>query len=480
MTFIEAAKAVLDQEGRPLRSREIAEKAVGLGLLSHVGKTPVQTMSARLSATVAKENSPFVRIRPGVFGLSEWHGNPPGPKKTTPPAPPPEPTPNVRDAPKPASPASAPAPKETPTSVEQGEPLKASLSKETNGASSSGRGSDPALQAKRRKRKKRKTSHAPAVTPSHGAATNEGKPSHDKERPSNAQAHQPLPQKTGNSGPKLPEQNQSPPSSRRTEPPLPPSPIQVGEKKPEDMLNHVEAILKRNSRPIPIERILEVLGIKGESGPALLDALMATDALERERDGQRPRFVKHKSGFALVERETSAEIVSLENQGAELRARLIQIAEKQLIRKLRSMPMSSFMRIMILYLQRSGFGAMVPVNFHRNGEFHLSVQDRRHQGRFFTGIVLRKDAAEFVVREKAVMDLRGALHHYDAMNGMILTTGQVSDKAIKEGRVPNLPPVVLMDGETLAREMVQLGIGVKVRTLSLPAFDDAFFSNIEP
>ena len=83
MTFIEAAAYVLEQEGRPLHSREIAEKAVDLGLLSHVGKTPVQTMSARLSAAVAKGRGkgPFVRIRRGVFGLSSWQGRPPGPAK---------------------------------------------------------------------------------------------------------------------------------------------------------------------------------------------------------------------------------------------------------------------------------------------------------------------------------------------------------------------------------------------------------------
>ena len=479
MTFIEAARAVLDQEGRPLRSREIAEKAVASGLLSHVGKTPVQTMSARLSATVAKDNSPFVRIRPGVFGLTEWHGDPPGPKKTAPPPAPAPPPQSIRNTPNP-NPAPAPAP---PVREKQAEPTERpaeSLPKDAEAAPNQGRAGDSASQTKRRKRKKRKTSHVPAVAAPPVPPRNEGKPSLEKEPAPHYQNSQPSPIKTAQASAPS-EQTQAPPSPRRPDNSLPPPPVQVGgETELEDMLNHVEAILKRNSRPIPLEKMLDILGIKGESGPALLDALMTTDALAREQDGQRPRFVRHKSGIALVERETSAEIVALENQGAELRGRLIQIAEKQLIRKLRSMPMNSFIRILILYLQRSGFGSMAPVNFHRNGEFHLSVRDRRHQGRFNTGVILRKDTAEFVVRERAVMDLRGALHHYAAMNGMIFTTGQVSEKAIKEGRVPNLPPVVLMDGETLAREMVRLGIGVKVRTLSLPSFDDAFFSNIEP
>jgi hypothetical protein len=87
MTFTEAALAVLQQEGRPMHSREIAEKAVERGLLSHVGKTPVQTMSARLSAAVSKgnEKGAFARVRPGVFALSAWSGKSPGKPAAGPP-----------------------------------------------------------------------------------------------------------------------------------------------------------------------------------------------------------------------------------------------------------------------------------------------------------------------------------------------------------------------------------------------------------
>ncbi|HUT79173.1 MAG TPA: winged helix-turn-helix domain-containing protein, partial [Polyangia bacterium] len=89
MTFIEAALKVLEHEGRPLHSREIAERAVEWGLLSHVGKTPVQTMSGCLSAAVAKGEgkTPFARVTPGVFGLAAWDGHPPGRRAGGPPRP---------------------------------------------------------------------------------------------------------------------------------------------------------------------------------------------------------------------------------------------------------------------------------------------------------------------------------------------------------------------------------------------------------
>ena len=221
------------------------------------------------------------------------------------------------------------------------------------------------------------------------------------------------------------------------------------------------------------------MGLTGPATGTLLEALLAADGLDRESRGQRSRFVRHKSGFRLLEREISAEIVSLERQAGETRERLLQIAERQVLRRLRGLSMSAFARVMITYLHRSGFGAMIPVDLAGPGEFHLSVQDRRHRGRFRTAVVLRRDPAEHALSERAVMDLRGAIHHYDAMGGMILTTGRVMEKAIIEGCIANLPPVALIDGETLARELVRLGIGIKSRYISLPAFDEAFFSALE-
>ena len=44
MTFYEAALRVLESEARPLHVQEITQKSVQQNLLSHVGKTPEQTM----------------------------------------------------------------------------------------------------------------------------------------------------------------------------------------------------------------------------------------------------------------------------------------------------------------------------------------------------------------------------------------------------------------------------------------------------
>jgi hypothetical protein len=74
MTFTEAAAEVLRMAGKPLHYKEITELAIEKNLLSHVGKSPEVTMGARLAALLKKEDktNPIVRVKPGVFALTEW------------------------------------------------------------------------------------------------------------------------------------------------------------------------------------------------------------------------------------------------------------------------------------------------------------------------------------------------------------------------------------------------------------------------
>lgn len=71
MTFYEAAVEILREAGRPLHYKKITENAIRRSLLSHVGKTPEETMHARLQQEVKKPNGLALieQARPGVFAL---------------------------------------------------------------------------------------------------------------------------------------------------------------------------------------------------------------------------------------------------------------------------------------------------------------------------------------------------------------------------------------------------------------------------
>ncbi len=73
MTFLEAAFEVLRREGRPLHYKELTERVLGKKLLTFVGRTPEVTMQTQLTAAVKKApGNPFVRVKPGIFGLLRY------------------------------------------------------------------------------------------------------------------------------------------------------------------------------------------------------------------------------------------------------------------------------------------------------------------------------------------------------------------------------------------------------------------------
>jgi len=70
--FKAAAREVLGEVGHPLHHTNITEIALESGYLESAGRTPQNTMRARLSADVRDSpETPFDRTAPGVYGLKE-------------------------------------------------------------------------------------------------------------------------------------------------------------------------------------------------------------------------------------------------------------------------------------------------------------------------------------------------------------------------------------------------------------------------
>jgi hypothetical protein len=68
--FKAAAREVLKEVGHPLHYTDITELALESGYLKSAGRTPQNTMRARLSVDVRDNpDTPFVQTAPGVYGL---------------------------------------------------------------------------------------------------------------------------------------------------------------------------------------------------------------------------------------------------------------------------------------------------------------------------------------------------------------------------------------------------------------------------
>jgi hypothetical protein len=73
MTFYEAALRVLEAAGRPMHVQEITEQSIAQNLLSHVGKTPDQTMLSRLAAMARRTRDRRVIVTAkDTFALVDW------------------------------------------------------------------------------------------------------------------------------------------------------------------------------------------------------------------------------------------------------------------------------------------------------------------------------------------------------------------------------------------------------------------------
>lgn len=66
----QAAIEVLQKEGGPLATKELAQRTLATKGVELKGKTPVATIAAML-ATSNKKGGPFVRFSPGVYGLRD-------------------------------------------------------------------------------------------------------------------------------------------------------------------------------------------------------------------------------------------------------------------------------------------------------------------------------------------------------------------------------------------------------------------------
>ena len=70
MDFKSAARTVLEEIGHPLHYTDITEIALESGYLKSAGRTPHNTMRARISVDVRDNpNSPFSQTAPGVYAL---------------------------------------------------------------------------------------------------------------------------------------------------------------------------------------------------------------------------------------------------------------------------------------------------------------------------------------------------------------------------------------------------------------------------
>lgn len=463
MTFIEAAAEILARVGKPLHFKTLTDIAIQKNLLSHVGKSPEVTMSARLATLVGSDanNSEIIRVKPGVFGLRSF-------------------SPSVLQTEAKIEEALAseglqsleashlrrePTPPEAPTDAdstditdleeavalsEDDEPILGADSDDADeGADEEegdAEGSGDGRSSRRRRRRRR------------------GNGRGDNTAASAQPAVVTVPMNT------------------------PPADTAVFGRQLSDAIDHILENSQEREWLTP-SRIAEILVQKGrlEGQPQALAptvaAAMRSDIALTSHHNRRPRFRTSQGRYAHQRWWQTRDANRAESDALTALDRYREQTRRLFVRKLKDLPIAGFVELMASWLNAESIGTLRAVrlptagNVQPGSEIHLAGVLRRGYEETRVAIVIYRDGRD--VGREQVIDARGAMHHYGkASMAWIVTLGSLKNATQEEANVPGLSPVVLFDQETLCDAMERKGIGLKAYQLEIPGVDLDLFDGL--
>ena len=524
MTFLEAALEILKRERKPLHYKELTEKATERKLLTFVGRTPEVTMQTQLTSAVKKApGAPFVRVKPGVFGLLRYPEAEPEPVVE-------EAAPAVATEDKPADAGEAArgrrrrrggrgrrrerhgddeprvegaagpaqesskevatdhsdsdgvgAPANTDEQDGAEEPNIGSLSAEARAAALAETGvlegdideDDSELDAN--------TGGAEAVDGKRDLATGDVEQDLEPaereiaaERAESTPA--PMPEVEPTPGP-ISATSGSQTSSGASE-----SGGQSGRK----VMSPVDAaieILKGQSpgRGVHVRQIADSAVrrrlVHGEPNEAwrVMRAALASEAKDRLRAGLRPRIKSAGSGlFALSRRSPDADLEKAEYVFGEARRALRERTLAALEQRLGELTPASFEAIARVLLQREGFG---PATFVKRVEGTIYVEALRGRGFRPSRCLIALRPGVTAAGRRALGELRAGIRARNQDEGLLLFAGRLADDAISEWKQPG-QPIEVVDGPAMAETCVRHGVGVISAAVALDLIDADFFAEL--
>lgn len=534
MTFLEAALEILKRERKPLHYKELTEKAMERKLLTFVGRTPEVTMQTQLTSAVKKApGAPFVRVKPGVFGLLRY----------------PEyvPEPVVEEK------AAAPAAEEK--SAEQGEARGRRRRRGGRGRRKDRRGGDDARTETRAEEPRAADSSASSEAmeapeaepqaamdeqdseePNIGNLSAEARAAalaetgvlegdieeDDGEAEAEAAAEDDADEGADQDGDQVGDEGgddsaaevQVEADADITEP-LPigdatPTPAPVSEATPAPATTSApsptggspgESQGQGGGRRVmsPVDAAIEVLRgqspgrgvhvrqiadsavrrrlIHGEPNEAwrVMRAALASEPKERLRAGLRPRIKSAGSGlYALSRRVPDADLEKAEFVFGEARRALRERTLAAVEQRLGDLPPASFEALVRVVLQREGFG---PATFVKKVEGTIYVEALRGRGFRPSKCLIALRPGVAAAGRRAMGELRAGIRARGQDEGLLLLAGRLADDAISEWKQSG-QPVEVVDGPALAETCVRHGIGVISSPVTVDLIDADFFAEL--
>jgi HB1, ASXL, restriction endonuclease HTH domain/Restriction endonuclease len=522
MTFLEAALEILKRERKPLHYKELTEKAMERKLLTFVGRTPEVTMQTQLTSAVKKApGAPFVRVKPGIFGLLRY-----------PEAAAPEPVVEVAPAvvaagekpgekpgeggeaargrrrrrggrgrrrdrhgdDEPRAESAPEAAKGTPADHQEADHPVGPGADEQDGAEEPNIGS---LSAEARAAALAETGvlegdieedELDANAGGDESAEGKPEPSDDDSAPDLAPVDADAAAETSDAAPApMPEAETTPVPASATSGAQPSNgSSEGGGQGGRKVMSPVDAaieILKGQSpgRGVHVRQIADSAVrrrlVHGEPNEAwrVMRAALASESKERLRAGLRPRIKSAGSGlFALSRRSPDADLEKAEYVFGEARRALRERTLAALEQRLGELTAPSFEAVARVLLQREGFG---PATFVKRVEGTIYVEALRGRGFRPSRCLIALRPGVTSAGRRALGELRAGIRARNQDEGLLLLAGRLADDGISEWKQPG-QPIEVVDGPAMAETCVRHGIGVISAAVAVDLIDADFFAEL--
>lgn len=150
--------------------------------------------------------------------------------------------------------------------------------------------------------------------------------------------------------------------------------------------------------------------------------------------------------------------------------------KEQLRQTLLAIPPDAFERLVRRLLRESGF-VQVEVT-GRSGDGGIDGKGiAKLQGILSFHVVFQCKRYKDSISSSAIRDFRGAMIGR-ADKGLFITTGAITNEALKEATRAGAPPIDLVDGEDLALMLKQFRLGISVRMVEEVTVNRAWFKEI--
>ena len=467
MTFTEAAVEVLRLTGKPLHYKKITEIAIEKNLLSHVGKTPETTMSARLATMVKKDrgDAPILKVKPGVFALRDFSEE------------------ALQDAEEPAE-NTAPADATQGEAEQAADPVAESAETQIERRALPGadvfpeedddddlilanldddkdKEEDQRRNGRRRGRRRAGRDGADNKTESAGTSS------------------------TRSRGPARQTQTRQ----RRTSKAKTTTVRGDWNKAPNDgddlgldLADAIETVLGgRGRHGKTYQEIAQELIDKGRlSGSAAnleptLAAAVRGDNARRTSTRGRARFREVGSEIRLAKWDMPGDAGRATKDVERAADRQRNAVRASLVKTLRSMPATGLLELVATWLNAQGVRSIRAV-ISNVGEFDLA--GTLHRGPEVIPLAIGIFASKTIEREH-VLAIRGAAQHYgQAKAAWLLTLGNVREDVRQEAQSEGAMPVAIFDGNALAESMESVGVGIVQTYVPLATLDIALLESL--